>query len=152
MSPGWNRTGASPACARYARGSPLQRQRRPDGTGRGLRFYGKRPILRWGRATRRPGRWSVARTRTVEPELGLAVVWTADRAARDRVLDHACTLSGVRGVHAVRWTPALVTSNCERFHRPALRPPAEGGDPGPLLVFTLDGVRSDVVTELRGRA
>ena len=94
----------------------------------------------------------MARTGTVGPELGLVVVWTADQGARERVLDRARALSGVRRVHAVRWTPALVTSNCERFHRPALRPPAEGGVPAPLLVLTLDRTQSDAATELRARA
>ena len=77
-------------------------------------------------------------TGTVARELGLAVVWTPDEAARRRVVDRARTLSDVRRVHAVRWTPELVAANCSRFDRPAVRPPDGGDDPGPLLVFVLE--------------
>jgi len=90
--------------------------------------------------------------RTGEPEVGLAVVWAADQKARDRVLHEARTLAGVRRVQVVRWTPALVAANCERFHRPALRPPEHGGEAAPLLVLTLDRPAAGAATALRASA
>src|SRR4051812_11079596 len=99
-----------------------------------------------------PGGIAMAGDGTMDRGPGLAVVWTNDGDARRRVLDHARTLGDVRRVRAVRWTPGLVPANCERLNRPELRPPADGREPGPVLVFVLGAPRADVASELRARA